>query len=48
MNLDDYTCRLCWTKCAGPGDLAQHEQQEHDSDYELPVTTPLRTRTQSA
>lgn len=35
MNLDDYTCRLCWTKCAGPGDLAQHEQQEHDTSYKL-------------
>lgn len=35
MNLDDFTCLLCWAKFDGPGDLAQHEQEEHDKSYTL-------------
>lgn len=39
MDFDDFTCRLCWARLDGPGDLAQHEQEEHDASYKLPVTT---------
>lgn len=35
MNLDDFTCLLCWASFDGPGDLARHEQQEHERDYVL-------------
>lgn len=35
MDLDTLVCSLCWAKFDGPGDLAQHEQDEHDTSYKL-------------
>lgn len=31
--MDDYRCELCWQTFDGPGDLAQHEQDEQDRLY---------------
>lgn len=32
-DFDDFTCLLCWAKFDGPGDLAQHEQEEEERVY---------------
>jgi hypothetical protein len=33
MDLEDFTCALCWATFESPGELAAHEQEEEDRGY---------------
>lgn len=36
MGVEGYRCALCWRTFDGPGDLAEHEQQEEETLFTIP------------